>query len=52
LMHDQIGNDAIVVEIPQAYHHVMLDQPLALVAATRTVLAAWRHGMPGGAAEP
>ena len=29
------------VEIPEAHHHVMIDQPLALVAAIRAVLAGW-----------
>lgn len=29
------------IDIPEAYHHVMVDQPLALVAALRTLLAAW-----------
>jgi pimeloyl-ACP methyl ester carboxylesterase len=29
------------VEIPEAEHHVMIDQPLALVAALRALLAAW-----------
>ena len=29
------------VEIPAAHHHVMVDQPLALVAALRGLLAAW-----------
>jgi pimeloyl-ACP methyl ester carboxylesterase len=29
------------VEIPEAYHHVMLDQPLAFVSALRALLAAW-----------
>jgi pimeloyl-ACP methyl ester carboxylesterase len=28
-----------LVPIPQAYHHVMADQPLALVAALRGLLA-------------
>jgi pimeloyl-ACP methyl ester carboxylesterase len=51
MMHDQIGDEAIVVEVPDAYHHILLDQPLALVTAVRTILAAWRHGLPGGAAE-
>jgi len=27
--------------IPEAYHHVLIDQPLALVAALRTQLAVW-----------
>ncbi|SLN29613.1 alpha/beta fold hydrolase [Oceanibacterium hippocampi] len=30
------------VELPDAHHHVMLDQPLAVVAALRTQLANWR----------
>ena len=29
------------VEIPEAWHHVMIDQPLAFVAALRAVIAAW-----------
>ncbi|EQA98498.1 pimeloyl-ACP methyl ester carboxylesterase [Sphingobium wenxiniae] len=29
------------IDIPAAYHHVMVDQPLALVASLRTLLAAW-----------
>lgn len=31
-----------LVEIPNARHHLMLDEPIALVAALRTQLAAWR----------
>ena len=27
--------------IPEAGHHVMLDQPLALVSALRALLASW-----------
>ncbi len=30
-----------VVEIPEAHHHLLLDQPLALVTAIRAVLSAW-----------
>ncbi len=29
------------VEVPEARHHVLLDQPLALVTAIRAVLASW-----------
>jgi pimeloyl-ACP methyl ester carboxylesterase len=29
------------VAIPDADHHVMVDQPLALVAAFRALLAGW-----------
>ena len=34
--------DEIQVEIPDSYHHVMIDQPLALVSTIRAILAAWR----------
>ena len=30
------------VEVPEAQHHVLLDQPLALVTALRAVLGSWR----------
>jgi pimeloyl-ACP methyl ester carboxylesterase len=33
--------DMLKVAIPDSYHHIMIDQPLALVAAIRAVLAAW-----------
>jgi pimeloyl-ACP methyl ester carboxylesterase len=34
------------VEIPQAYHHLLIDQPLAFVAALRAVLSDWEHTVP------
>jgi hypothetical protein len=34
-----------MVEIPQAYHHIPLDQPLALIAAIRAILADWQHSI-------
>jgi pimeloyl-ACP methyl ester carboxylesterase len=42
-MFNLLGRAAPVVEIPQARHHIMLDQPLALVAALRALLADWEH---------
>jgi pimeloyl-ACP methyl ester carboxylesterase len=33
--------DLVEIEIPDAHHHIMIDQPLALVAALRALLAAW-----------
>jgi len=35
----QLGFD---VGMPDAHHHIMVDQPLALTAAIRSLLAAWR----------
>jgi pimeloyl-ACP methyl ester carboxylesterase len=31
------------IEIPDSHHHVMIDQPLALIAAIRATLALWAH---------
>ena len=33
-----------VVTVPEAHHHLMLDQPLAFVAALRGLLAGWPRG--------
>ncbi|GAA5058555.1 MULTISPECIES: alpha/beta fold hydrolase [Erythrobacteraceae] len=35
------GGDIPIVAVPNARHHLMLDQPLAFVAALRAVLAFW-----------
>lgn len=45
-MFNLLGRAAPVVEIPQAQHHIMLDQPLAFVAALRALLADWNHSVP------
>jgi pimeloyl-ACP methyl ester carboxylesterase len=40
-----LGRNSPIVEIPEAHHHVPLDQPLALVAALRAILAEWEHSI-------
>ncbi|MDE2183920.1 MAG: alpha/beta hydrolase [Alphaproteobacteria bacterium] len=45
-MFNLLGRAAPVVDIPQAQHHLMLDQPLAFVAALRALLADWDHSQP------
>jgi pimeloyl-ACP methyl ester carboxylesterase len=45
-MYGLLGRNAPVVEIPEAYHHMMLDQPLSLVTGLRTLLADWEHSVP------
>jgi len=42
-MSELMGPKAPVIEIPEAQHHVMLDQPLAFVATLRTLLDGWRR---------
>lgn len=44
-MEELTGRNAPMVEIPQAYHHILLDQPLALIAAIRAILADWQHSV-------
>jgi pimeloyl-ACP methyl ester carboxylesterase len=46
VMYDRLGRVAPQVVIPVAGHHIMLDQPIALVAALRTLLADWDHSIP------
>ena len=46
LMYDRLGRRAPVIEIPVAGHHVMLDQPIALATAIRTLLSDWDHSLP------
>jgi pimeloyl-ACP methyl ester carboxylesterase len=45
-MYELMGRNAPVASIPQAHHHLTLDQPLAFVAALRTLLADWEHSIP------
>jgi len=45
-MYELLGRNAPVIEIPAAYHHIMLDQPLSLVTGLRTLLADWEHSLP------
>ena len=33
----------VMVEIPEAYHHIMFDRPLELVTSLRTLLSVWHN---------
>jgi pimeloyl-ACP methyl ester carboxylesterase len=46
VIYDRLGRVAPIIEIPVAGHHIMLDQPIALAAALRTLLADWDHSIP------
>jgi pimeloyl-ACP methyl ester carboxylesterase len=41
-----LRRNAPIVEIPQAHHHLILDQPLPFIAALRALLADWEHSVP------
>jgi pimeloyl-ACP methyl ester carboxylesterase len=45
-MYELLNRNSPLVEIPQAHHHLMLDQPLAFIAALRALLADWEHSIP------
>ncbi len=45
-MYELLDRNAPIVEIPQAYHHLILDQPLAFIAAVRALLSDWEHSIP------
>jgi pimeloyl-ACP methyl ester carboxylesterase len=51
-MYELLGRNAPVIEIPEAYHHIMLDQPLPLVTGLRTLLADWEHSLPRARRRP
>jgi pimeloyl-ACP methyl ester carboxylesterase len=42
-MSELLGHKAPVISIPESHHHLTLDQPLAFVAALRTLLLDWEH---------
>jgi pimeloyl-ACP methyl ester carboxylesterase len=45
-MYEVLGRVAPIIELPEAGHHAMLDQPLVLLTALRTLLADWDHSVP------
>ncbi|MGH1502364.1 MAG: alpha/beta fold hydrolase [Acidimicrobiales bacterium] len=45
-MYERMGRRTPVVELPTAGHHPMLDSPLVLITALRTLFADWRHSDP------
>jgi pimeloyl-ACP methyl ester carboxylesterase len=51
-MYELLNRNAPLVEIPQAHHHLILDQPLAFIAALRALLADWEHSTPRRRKDP
>lgn len=45
-MYELLNRNAPIIEIPQSYHHLLLDQPLALVSTIRALLEDWEHSIP------
>lgn len=47
-MFEGLGRVTPIVELPESGHHPMLDQPLVLLTAIRSLLADWVHSDPHG----
>jgi pimeloyl-ACP methyl ester carboxylesterase len=45
-MYELLHRNAPLVDIPEAHHHLILDQPLAFIAALRALLSDWEHSVP------
>ena len=45
-MYQLLRRNAPLVDIPEAHHHLIVDQPLAFIAALRALLADWEHSLP------
>lgn len=45
-MRERVSPDTPTIDIPGARHHLMVDQPLALVAALRGLLSCWPRQQP------
>lgn len=45
-MFEAMGRVTPVIELPEAGHHAMLDQPIVLLTAIRSLLADWDHSVP------
>jgi pimeloyl-ACP methyl ester carboxylesterase len=45
-MYERLGRVTPIIEIPEAGHHAMLDEPLILLTALRSLLADWDHSEP------
>ena len=48
-MHELMDKKSPIISIPEAHHHIMVDQPLALVASLRALIIDWDHSKPSKA---
>jgi pimeloyl-ACP methyl ester carboxylesterase len=51
-MFEALGRVTPVIELPEAGHHAMLDQPLVLLTALRALLGDWDHSEPHKPKQP
>ena len=45
-MHELLDKKSPIISIPEAHHHIMVDQPLALISALRALVIDWDHSKP------
>jgi hypothetical protein len=45
-MHELMDKKSPIINVPEAHHHIMVDQPMALISALRSLIIDWDHSKP------
>jgi len=48
-MHELMDKKSPIINVPEAHHHIMVDQPMALISALRSLIIDWDHSKPSKA---
>ena len=48
-MHELMDKKSPIISIPEAHHHIMVDQPIALISTLRALIIDWDHSKPSKA---
>ena len=48
-MHELMDKKSPIINVPEAHHHIMIDQPMALISALRSLIIDWDHSKPSKA---
>ena len=48
-MHELMDKKSPIINGPEAHHHIMVDQPMALISALRSLIIDWDHSKPSKA---
>ena len=48
-MHELMDKKSPIINVPEAHHHIMVDQPMALISALRSLIIDWYHSKPSKA---
>ena len=48
-MHELMDKKSPIINVPEAHHHIIVDQPMALISALRSLIIDWDHSKPSKA---